>query len=159
MAPCKPRQLVEGDLKALEAFECGVSIVDEWLHNRAASSKRSGTAVTYVTADDDGIIAGFFTLSCSSVAREDAGGWLARNTPSRIPVILLGMLGVDKRYQGIGIGSDLLAEAYRVSSSVSGQIGAKAIVVEPYGDEVRSFYERHGFKSVPRASIMFMKIP
>ena len=51
--------------------------------------------------------------------------------PAQIPVILLGMLGVDKRYQGEGFGRDLLLDAVHRAGYVSEQVGAKALIVDP----------------------------
>ena len=41
----------------------------------------------------------------------EANGWLRRNSPDPIPAILLGMLGVDMRYQTMHVGAQLLRDA------------------------------------------------
>ena len=104
-----PRRLLETD--ALQGFCCGVDVVDSWVHDLALRSARRKTAVVYVSLADDRV-AGLYSLSSHSVLRDDVrGGWFARNSPRQIPTILLGMLGVDRDYQGMGLGAPLLADA------------------------------------------------
>ena len=74
----KPRQILSDD--DVTAFSCGNEDVDAWLRDRAKRARAQGTAVTYVTFDEDGSIAGFYALSAVSVARNEvASGWLRRN--------------------------------------------------------------------------------
>lgn len=152
----KPRQLMSDD--ALEGFSCGVDVVDDWLHRRARTARRAGTAVVYVSFHE-GQLAGFYTLSSQSIDRSDVGGWLARNAPSQVPVILLGMLGVDHRWQGEGLGRSLLIDAAQRAHRVAHTIGARALVVDPADDAARAFYARNGFKSIPGCDRMFAKFP
>lgn len=77
--------------------------------------------------------------------------------PAQIPVILLGMLGVDKRYQGEGLGRDLLLDVVHRAGYVSEQVGAKALIVDPIDDATRAFYSRYGFRPMPGASRMYAK--
>ena len=95
----RPTRLEEG--MALAGFSSGQPFVDRWLATRAAKARQRGSAVVYVShragADaSEEPPAGFYTLSSGSVARDLVdGGWLKRNAPNEIPVILLGVLGVD----------------------------------------------------------------
>ena len=65
--------------------------------------------------------------------------------PEPVPVILLGQLAVDMKYQGRGLGSDLLIDAARRALRAAGLIGARAIVVQALDRRAREFYERFGF--------------
>lgn len=147
-----PRQLEPGD--SIEGFECGVGLVDEWVRKRAAYARKAGAAVVYATFCD-GVLAGFYSLSSQSIMRDAASGWIARNAPEQIPVIRLGMMGVDKRFQGCGLGRDLLLDAVHRAESVAAQIGARALVVDPVDDASRSFYAAHGFRVIPGSGRMF----
>lgn len=150
-----PRQLRVED--GIEGFSCGVEIVDRWIASHARKARSAGTAVVYVTFCE-GRLAGFYSLSSQSIPREGSSGWIARNVPDQIPVILLGMLGVDQRYQGCGLGHDLLLDAVRRAQSVSEQIGARAIVVDPADASARNFYVRYGFRDIPGLSRMYAKL-
>ncbi|MCI8367758.1 MAG: GNAT family N-acetyltransferase [Eggerthellaceae bacterium] len=151
-----PRKVGEGD--ALEDFCCGVPVVDEWARRRAKSAEKHGTAVVYVVCCEEHV-AGLYSLSAHAVVRDEVeGGWLRRNAPEKIPAVLLGMLGVDERFQGHGLGSSLLGDAIRRAVVVSQQIGAKALLVDPVDDKARSFYAKYGFREVPGQSRMFISL-
>jgi GNAT superfamily N-acetyltransferase len=151
----EPRPLRAGD--SLEGFSCGVDLVDRWLHERARTARAAGTAVVYVSFCREHL-AGFYTLSSHSVARDGVRGWLARNAPEQVPVILLGMLGVDRGYQGVHLGSNLLLDAVQRAGAVSSSIGARALVVDPADEASRAFYAHHGFRGIPQSQRMFAKL-
>ena len=103
--------------------------------------------------------AGFYTLSSASVERDlIGGGWLKRNAPAQVPVILLGVLGVDSRYQGSGLGRMLLHDASLRALSISDSLGAKALVVDPVDGGAEDFYARHGFERIPGLERMFVPL-
>lgn len=151
-----PRKLSPDD--SLEDFCCGVPMVDDWARSRAHGAERHGTAVVYVVRSGD-VVAGLYSLSSHSVVREDVkGGWLKRNASESIPTILLGMLGVDRRFQGQHLGSSLLGDAIRRSTLVAEQIGARALLVDPVDDAARRIYEKYGFKAIPGMDRMFIPL-
>lgn len=151
-----PRKLTADD--DLSNFCCGMAVVDEWARNRAHGAERNGTAVVYVVGCD-GAVAGLYSLCTHSVVRDDVGGgWLRRNTPEAIPAILLGMLGVDKRFQGERLGASLLGDALRRSLMVADQVGAKALLVDPVDERARAFYGKYGFKDIPGMGRMFVPL-
>lgn len=153
----KPRRIEQGD--DLSGFRCGRDLLDSWLVRHALDALGRGADVTYVTMDDAGTLAGFYSLSANSVSRGDVhGGWLARNTPEQIPVILLGRLAVDLRHQGEGLGSMLLRDVVERSLSASAQIGARALVVDPLDEKAAGFYEHYGFSHLRDTTRMFAKL-
>lgn len=142
----------------LSAFCSGQSIVDEWAHKRAHRAARQGTAVAYVVRVD-GFPVGLYSLSAHSVLGSDmAGGWLRRNVPEHIPAVLLGMLGVDRGFQGMGLGKSLLRDAILRSRHVSEEIGARALLVDPADDGTAGFYERYGFEELSRTDRLFLPL-
>lgn len=139
----RPVQLAAGE--GIEGFHCGVEIVDSWAARHAATARVRGTAVVYVSRCA-GRVAGFYTVSMYSVVRSDIGGGrLARNAPSRAPAMLLGMLGVDEDFKGMGLGATLLSDAIINASKVAAIADACALVVDPVDDSVAAFYARFGF--------------
>lgn len=153
----KPRRIELDD--DLSGFHCGKDLLDSWLIEHALNALNRGTAVTYVTMDGNGSLAGFYSLSANSMSRGDVhGGWLSRNTPEQIPVILLGMLAIDERHQGQGLGSMLLKDAVERALAASSQIGARALVVDPLDDDATGFYERYGFAHLKDTTRMFAKL-
>lgn len=151
-----PRQLGEKD--DLSNFSCGTEIVDNWVRHRAHKAMSQGTAVVYVCLADEQV-AGLYSLSAHSVARSDVrGGWLRRNTPEQIPAVLLGMLGVDGDYQGRGLGRSLLRDAVLRARSVSHEIGARALLVDPTDESTSRFYEKYGFRALPETQRLFLPL-
>lgn len=152
-----PRRLLPGDI--LDGFDCGVVLIDEWLASHARMAERQGTAVAYITMDSTGALAGFYSLSAHCLERSSiAGGWLRRNVPEQVPAILLGMLGVDRRFQGMGLGRMLLHDAVVRSLSSSREIGARALVVDPVDGAAARFYGTAGFQPIPESGRMFLKL-
>ncbi|KFI47933.1 GNAT family N-acetyltransferase [Bifidobacterium biavatii] len=152
-----PRRLDPND--RLDGFDCGIVLIDEWLETRARTAEKQGTAAVYVTFGETGDLAGFYLLSAYAVEHAAvAGGWLRRNTPEQIPAILLGMLGVDHRFQGKGLGRKLLHDAVVRALNVSRDIGARALMVDPVDDAATRFYEKNGFQHVPGSDRMFFKL-
>ena len=152
------------DSMCLDGFSSGCSFVDLWIITHGHSAKKQGTAVVYVTHRDGADItaeapAGFYTLSTSAVARDSVtGGWLKRNSPDQIPVILLGVLGVDARYQKCGLGKMLLHDAAVRAMGIADLLGAKALVVDPIDQAATNFYLHNGFRIIPGTSRMFAKL-
>lgn len=147
-----PRRLTEHD--DVSGFDCGLPVVNEWLARHLRNAFRQRTAVAYATFQGD-VLAGFYTLSSFSIEHARASGWLRRNSPDPIPVILLGMLGVDVRYQTMHVGGQLLRDAVLRSMSAAEIIGARALVVEPATDKAARFYERYGFRKIADTGRMF----
>lgn len=153
---CAPRVLDASD--NLDGFTCGTEAVDEWLAKRAQRAMAQGTAVVYVVFCGSSL-AGFYSLSAHSVLREDVqGGWLRRNVPEQIPAVLLGMLGVDVRFQGRHVGSSLLRDAILRARHVSEEIGARALIVDPADEAAVTFYLKYGFKQLPGLDRMFLPL-
>ena len=151
-----PVQLAAGE--GIEGFHCGVEIVDEWAVRHAATARVRGTAVVYVSRCA-GRVAGLYTLSTHSVVRSDiGGGWLARNAPSPGPAVLLGMLGVDDDFKGMGLGAALLRDAIINASKVAAIAGARALVVDPTGDTAAAFYARFGFNPIGDSGRMAIRL-
>ena len=152
----KPARLPEGC--DLGGFRCGDETVDFWAAHYAATARKRGTAVVYVSYCD-GVVAGFYALSTHSVCRADvAGGWLPRNSPDQVPAVLLGMLGVDERFKGRGLGAQLLRDALENSLKVAALAGAKALIVDPTGPEAEAFYGRFGFSMLPGTTRMAVRL-
>lgn len=142
---CEPIKLT--DEIVISDFDCANEAINDWLFNRARKAQNNGTAVVYCLLTDEQELAGFYSLSAHSVFRGDInGGWLARNTPSQVPSVLLCFLGVNKKFQGHGVGKSLLHDALMHSRLVSQHIGAKAIIVDHISEDIVPFYEKHDFK-------------
>jgi ribosomal protein S18 acetylase RimI-like enzyme len=141
----KPEKLTASD--NLQGFDCGHDAINDWVHKHAVHAESAGTAVVYATKDNHGRVVGIYSLSMHSVARSEVKNRnLKRNSPTEIPAILLGMLGVDTQNQKVGLGALLLRDAIKRSINAARIIGARALIVEPVNNSAAEFYKKYGFK-------------
>ena len=126
-------------------FSSGVPTLDSWLRSKARLNEAKGGARTYVACEGDRV-AGFYSLAASSVERRRVSSRVGRSMPDPVPVILLGQLAVDERYQARRLGSDLLVDAARRCLAAAGLIGARAIVVQAIDERAAAFYAKFGFR-------------
>ena len=155
----EPRRLNPGE--TLEGFSCGVELIDNWANRHRPLCGEGGVRRFHTcVSQQGGEVAGFYAISAYSIDRDAVrGGWLKTESPlTKIPVILLGMLGVDSRFQHQGLGWMLLQDAIKRALAVGRQIGSRALVVDPYDDVSRGFYQHFGFRDVPGSNSMFVRL-
>ena len=146
-----PRALTADD--EFVTFDCGVASLNEWLRSRALKNETTGASRTFVTVEaESGDVAGYYCLSASSLALEDAPGRVKRNMPSPVPIISIGRLAVDERFKGHGLGASLLQDAVLKGIEASRIVGARAFVVDALNEGAESFYRKFGFEVMPPAA-------
>jgi GNAT superfamily N-acetyltransferase len=135
--------------------------IDEWLRERARTSEGL-SARTYVvcTRDEPDRVVGYFSLATAVEQRTVLpSARLRRGMPDRVPLLLIGRLGVDAAWQGRGLGSMLLSDALRRCLLASTIVGARAILAHAIDGTAAAFYERHGFlRSQLGERVMLMPI-
>jgi GNAT superfamily N-acetyltransferase len=141
-----------------EGFECGQPNLDRWLRTYAGQSQRRDVARTFVVVDQEWRVVGYYTLVAAEVEHGAASpavlAGVSRHFP--IPVCLIARLAVDKRWQGRGLGRDLLRDAMRRALAASEQIGMRAVVVDAIDEEAARFYRRRGFEAATDDGLMLM---
>lgn len=143
-----PRPLAAGDDR--EDFDCGRDSLNAWFRRHAWRNHAAGMSRVSVICDTKtGAVAGYVALSTGSIGRGAMPGRDRRNAPDPIPVVLLGQLAVDRRWQGRGCARSLLAYALRTALAASDSIGAFGLVTHPVDDGARAFYRRRGFADLP----------
>ena len=142
-----PQPLVASHI--ISEFDCGEASLDDWLKRRALINQVSGASRTFVVADQDNRVCGYYALAAGAVAHQLATGSLRRNMPDPIPVLILARLAVDHRAQGIKLGAGLLRDAVNRAESVAQNAGVRALVVHALNEKARAFYEYYGFSISP----------
>jgi GNAT superfamily N-acetyltransferase len=130
-------------------FESGVEPLDRYFRSQAGQDARKNMAAPFVLVMPDGAIAGYYTLSSTSVQLGELPEQTVRKLPKYplVPATLLGRLAVDRRHQGKGYGRFLLADAlYRAAQS---EIASFAVIVDAKDENARRFYERESFLPLP----------
>ncbi|WP_031598228.1 GNAT family N-acetyltransferase [Ferrovum myxofaciens] len=149
-----PQPLVATHL--LDGFECGEAVLDEWLKRRAMTNQLSGASRTFVVADQDGRVYGYYAMAAGAVSHPMATGLVRRNMPDPVPVMVLARLAVEHRAQGIKLGASLLQDAVNRVVMVSRNAGVRALLVHALHDRAKEFYEHHGFRESPQHPMTLM---
>jgi len=142
-----------------ESFNCGKALLDNYLHKQAKQDVKRMLSACFVLPDDENNVKGYYTLSSSSIGRNLLPDEIVKRLPPSyqdLPVILLGRLAVNQNYQGQGIGETLLIDALKKSYSVSAEVGAMAVLVDPLDNNAVRFYEKYEFITLPDSAKMFL---
>jgi GNAT superfamily N-acetyltransferase len=154
----RPAEPLDSKRHTTDGFECGHPSLDHWLRAYAGQSQRRYVARTFVVADQEWRVVGYYTLVAAEVEHGAASptvrAGVSRHFP--IPVCLIARLAVDKGSQGRGLGRDLLRDALRRALAASDQIGIRAVVVDAIDDRAAGFYQRHGFESAADDGLTLM---
>jgi GNAT superfamily N-acetyltransferase len=133
-------------------FSCGEPSLDRYLHQQASQDVRRRISAVYVLLDhQESLIAGYYTLSATSIQFPDLPETETRRLPryQTLPACLLGRLAVDQRYAGQGMGRRLMLDAIRRATEMTSSLGMVAIIVDAIDDDAVSFYQHFGFRRFP----------
>jgi GNAT superfamily N-acetyltransferase len=140
----------------INSFVCGETVLDEWLKRRALANNISGASRTFVVADDNHEVMGYYALAAGAVAHQESNRAIRQNMPDPIPVMVLARLAVDVRAQGMKLGAALLLDAVQRCIQVSQNAGVRALLVHALNDKARQFYEHYGFQAAPAHPMTLM---
>ena len=138
-----------GEQHDLSGFDSGSLVLDDWLRRRAVANQASGGSRTYVVCTAGKKVVGYYALASGAIALQQATGRTRRNMPDPIPVMVLGRLAVDRRYQARGLGRGLLRDAILRTLQAAEIAGIRAIAVHAISEQARRFYESCGFARSP----------
>ena len=132
-------------------FACGVEALDRYIRQQASADARRRVARVFIARVGEGNeVAGFYTLSAGGIERETMPPEVAKRLPRYpVPVALIGRLAVDRRWGGQGLGSSLVADAFRRVVRASESLAVYAVVVDAKDERASRFYERLGFIRLP----------
>lgn len=127
-------------------FTCGHDRIDSYFREAVSQDVKRKFATCFVAREiATGGVAGFYTLSSSSVALADVPAPLAAKLPRypTVPAVLIGWLGRHRDYAGQGLGGALLFDA--IKTVATAPIGAHAIFADAIDDQAAAFYAGFGF--------------
>jgi GNAT superfamily N-acetyltransferase len=131
------------------AFSCGEPALDRFFQHYAGQNQfKLHLAVTWVATRDQDIL-GFATVASGSLERRSVPDErLRRRLPDYpLPVLRLARLGVDRRAQGLGLGSALVRHVLRLALSQRDQVGCVGVVTDAKQAAV-AFYKGLGFTAL-----------
>ena len=133
----------------LEGFDCGKASLNEWLLRHARQAQGSGSAKTFVVADE-GRVAGYFSLTVGQVDTLNALERIRKGMGQYpLPVVILARMAVSSQDQGRGIGFGMLQDAIKRTLLIAEQAGIRAMLTHPIDEEAARFYARFGFIASP----------
>lgn len=134
----------------LDSFDCGKPALNDWLLRHARQAQGSGSVKTFVVAEDDGRVAGYFSLTVGQVDTLEVPDHIRKGMGQYpVPVVILARLAVSQQDQGRGIGLGLLQDAIRRTMLISEQAGIRAMMTHPIDEDAAKFYTRFGFMASP----------
>ena len=93
---------------------------------------------------------GYYTLVVGQVEYEAAPERLTKRSARHpVPIMLLARLAVATRWQGKGLGSGLLKDAYSGALQAADIAGIRAFAVHAKDDDAKAFYEHFDFLASP----------
>jgi GNAT superfamily N-acetyltransferase len=143
----------------VDSFDCGSEALNAFLRRYALTNQSAGTAQTYVAEVGDNV-AGYYSLTFGQVEYGDASERMTKGIARHpVPVMLLARLGVDRTWQGKGLGAALLADALRRTAQAADIAGMRALVVHAKDDTAKAFYEYFDFAPLPQDPLhMFLLV-
>lgn len=127
-------------------FHCGNARIDAYFRKVVSQDVKRKYATCFVAREiTTNRVAGFYTLSSSTVPLDEIPEPLARKLPRypSVPAVLIGWLGRHSDYAGQGLGEALLFDAIRTVATAP--IGAHAIFADAIDNKAASYYAAFGF--------------
>ncbi len=128
-------------------FDCGVQILNEYLARFARQNHLLGGAKAFVVVptDDPERVLGYYTLSPASLVYDRMPGSLTKGLARHeVPTFRLGRLAVDRNFQGLGLGGQLLVAAGARVLAVAAEVGGVALTIDAKDDRAARWYAGYG---------------
>lgn len=142
------------------SFDCGEQTINAFLQQGALQDQKLGlsrTSVLIDESDDPNRILGFHTLVLTVVDQE----LIPNDRPRikrKIPVILLGQLGVDINFQNRNYGNWLLYDAERRVAEIAKIVGVRCLMLDARNERLSQWYAKHDFVRFPESLRMFKSL-
>jgi ribosomal protein S18 acetylase RimI-like enzyme len=134
------------------AFSCGVDRLDNFIKRTAANQADEDFTKVYVAIEPpSNQVLGYYSLSAHVIDVESLPESDRKRMPRypTIPAIYLSMIAVNAAVQGRGLGTFLVAEAFKICVSVADKIGSYFIVLDALNNDAARLYRRLGFQDLP----------
>lgn len=128
------------------AFVSGSEALDRYFREQTGQDMRRKIAKCFVAVTPEAEIAGFYTLTATSIPLEQIASARLKKLERYplVPAVLLGRLAVAQAHQGKHLGAALVADALMRSSR--SDIAAHLMVVEAKDENAARFYEHLAFE-------------
>ena len=139
------------DQHVLKPFDCGDDDLNEFFLKDAILYQKHRLAVTYF-GENEAQTLSFFSLANDRITTADTTKYnkIGRNIPNAkrrrggYPAVKIGRLGIDKEFQGKGLGGDVMNAIKNFIAYNNYSTGAKFLTVDAYKGSIK-YYEKNGF--------------
>jgi len=145
------------------AFSCNEQRIDNYVKNNLRHLHENYHIRAYVASPkDSGEIVGFYALNNHAIDASALPQELLKGLTryDKISAIYLSALAVDFKHQKKGVGSYLMADAFKRSAQVNESSGFSFFVLDALDEGVLTFYKELGFvelDSTPKRMLLPMK--
>ena len=132
------------------SFDCGATVLNDYLRRYARQNHESGGAKTFLAVPpiEPARILGYYSISPGAVEFASVPTSLTRKIGRYpVPVFRLGRLAVDRPVQRLGLGGEPLLAAGERALSVAKEVGGVALAIDAKDEAAAHWYE--GFGAVP----------
>lgn len=149
---------VSKNYTGIKTFDCNNEMINRFVQKSLKKRVKKHLSQAYVLLDNEKFI-GFYTLDTFSITRDDFEIDRPSGLPPAVPVIKLGMLGIDKAYQGQNLGKRLLRDALLKVCQISKLAGCAGVYLLAEKEAIE-FYAKLGFIKIKddEPLPMFLKI-
>ena len=130
-----------------KSFDCGDPSLNDFLERYARQSHESGAAKTFLAIDDrdNKSVLGFYSLAPGALTYADTPEAVRRGLARHdVPGFRLARIATDHRWQGRGLGGQLLAAAARRCLLAAAQVGGVVLIIDAKNDRAARWYATYG---------------
>jgi GNAT superfamily N-acetyltransferase len=135
-----------------EGFASGSSKYDNFLKITATRFVREGDGRIYVAVERGSPqVIGYYAIAPHAIDAASLDAADRKRVPGnydRIAAFILAMMAVDGRFQGRGLGTLLLADAFGRCIAAAEITGGRFIVLDAEDERAKSLYSRVGFQAL-----------
>lgn len=128
-------------------FDCGDEAMNEFLQRYARQSHDMGACKTFLAIDDADArtILGFYSLAPGGIAYADVPNLMRRGLAQHdVPGFRLVRIATHVRWQGCGLGGQLLAAAARRCVRAAAEVGGVILIIDAKNDRAARWYSSYG---------------
>lgn len=137
----------------LKDFDCGLVMMDEYYKSSLKRALKSENIRGIGAINPASEVVGFGTLTLGHIDRALAQAAIKNtNLPTQLPVVRMVMFGVDRRYQGLGIGQEILRHSFMQAVKVHREVPVKGLYLDAAPNAV-SYYGTLGFQALSEPDV------
>lgn len=128
-------------------FDCGDPAMNDFFERYARQSHESGAAKTFLAIDnaDNKSILGFYSLAPGALGYTDTPEAVRRGLARHdVPGFRLVRIATDLRWQGQGLGGQLLAAAARRCLRAASEVGGVVLIIDAKNGRAARWYASYG---------------